>query len=50
MNFLVLPQFEAIEALYWGCQQIRWIQNAIVGGWTSSQTMKDHFQGLEKTF
>lgn len=47
MNFLVLPQF---EATYWGCQQISWIQNVIVGGQACSQTMKNHFQGIEKTF
>jgi len=50
VNFLVLPQLEGIEATFWACQQISWIQNAVVGGWACSQTMKDHFQGLEKRF
>lgn len=48
MNSLVLPQFETIDAMHWGCQQNTRIQNANVGGWACSQTMKDHFQGLEK--
>lgn len=50
MNSLVLPQFETIDAVHWGCQQNIWIQNANVGGWACSQTMKDHFQGLVETF
>lgn len=49
MDFIVLPQFEAIGASYWGCQQISWVQNAVFGGWARSQTVKDHFQVLGKT-
>lgn len=50
MNSLVLPRFETTDAVHWGCQQNIWIQNANVGGWACSQTRKDHFQGLVKTF
>lgn len=50
MKSLVLPQFETIDALHWGCQQNAWIQNVNVGGWDCKQTMKGHFKDLEKTF
>lgn len=32
--------------MYWRCQQINCIQNAVVGGWAFSQTAKDYFQVL----